>query len=101
MEITINEKEGRIVAALIGDLDNTASSKAEKELSPLLERDDCDIELDCREQDYISSSGLRILLNIYKSTRRNGRRAFISHLNEEVTDVFRIGGFLQLFEVIE
>ncbi|MBP5570390.1 MAG: STAS domain-containing protein [Prevotella sp.] len=101
MEITINEKEGRIVAALIGDLDNTASSKAEKELAPLLERDDCDIELDCRELDYISSSGLRILLNIYKSTRSNGRRAFISHLNEEVTDVFRIGGFLQLFEVIE
>lgn len=101
MEITLHEKEGRIVAALIGDLDNSASSKAEKELAPLLERDDCDIELDCSELDYISSSGLRILLNIYKSTRRSGRRAFVSHLNEEVTDVFRIGGFLQLFEVIE
>ena len=72
MEITISEKEGRVVAALIGDLDNSASSFAEKELAPLLERDDCDIELDCRELDYISSSGLRILLNIYKSTRRNG-----------------------------
>ena len=90
MEITINEKDGRLVASLIGDLDNSASSMAEKELAPLLERDDCDIELDCRELDYISSSGLR-----------NGRRAFISHLNEEVADVFRIGGFLQLFEVIE
>ena len=101
MEITINEKDDRLVASLIGDLDNSASSMAEKELAPLLERDDCDIELDCRELDYISSSGLRILLNIYKSTRRNGRRAFISHLNEEVADVFRIGGFLQLFEVIE
>ena len=75
MEITINEKDGRLVASLIGDLDNSASSMAEKELAPLLERDDCDIELDCRELDYISSSGLRILLNIYKSTRRNGRIA--------------------------
>lgn len=86
---------------LIGDLDNTASSMAEKELAPLLECDDRDIVLECRELDYISSSGLRILLNIYKNARRSGHRAFIRNLNEDVTEVFRIGGFLQLFELID
>lgn len=101
MKITIKNEEGRIVGELIGDLDNTASSMAEKELAPLLECDDRDIVLECRELDYISSSGLRILLNIYKNARRSGHRAFIRNLNEDVTEVFRIGGFLQLFELID
>jgi anti-sigma B factor antagonist len=101
MKITIKNEEGRLVGELIGDLDNTASSMAEKELAPLLECDDRDIVLECRELDYISSSGLRILLNIYKNARRSGHRAFIRNLNEDVTEVFRIGGFLQLFELID
>ena len=101
MRITIKNEEGRLVGELIGDLDNTASSMAEKELAPLLECDDRDIVLECRELDYISSSGLRILLNIYKNARRSGHRAFIRNLNEDVTEVFRIGGFLQLFELID
>ena len=101
MKITIKNEEGRLVGELIGDLDNTASSIAEKELAPLLECDDRDIVLECRELDYISSSGLRILLNIYKNARRSGHRAFIRNLNEDVTEVFRIGGFLQLFELID
>ena len=101
MKITIKNEEGRLVGGLIGDLDNTASSMAEKELAPLLECDDRDILLECRELDYISSSGLRILLNIYKNARRSGHRAFIRNLNEDVTEVFRIGGFLQLFELID
>ena len=75
MKITIKNEEGRLVGELIGDLDNTASSMAEKELAPLLECDDRDIVLECRELDYISSSGLRILLNIYKNARRSGHRA--------------------------
>ena len=69
MKITIKNEEGRLVGELIGDLDNTASSMAEKELAPLLECDDRDIVLECRELDYISSSGLRILLNIYKNAQ--------------------------------
>ena len=98
MEITINEKDGRLVASLIGDLDNSASSMAEKELAPLLERDDCDIVVDCAELDYISSSGLRILLNIYKHVRKNGHKAYLRQPSDDVKEVLQIGGFLQLFE---
>ena len=43
MNITINEQEGRLVAALEGDLDNTASMKAEKSLAPVFECTESDI----------------------------------------------------------
>ena len=56
MNITINEQEGCLVAALSGDLDNVASTQAERDLAPVFGRDDCDVILDCTDLNYISSS---------------------------------------------
>ena len=101
MNITINELDGRLVAALEGDLDNTASMKAEKSLAPVFECTDSDIVIDCTELNYISSSGLRILLNIYKHTRSNGNKAILKGLKDDVKEVFQVSGFLQLFTTEE
>ena len=98
LRITINEQAGQIVAALSGDLDNAASTQAERSLAPVFERTDCDVVIDCAELNYISSSGLRILLNIYKHTRTNGHKALLKDMTDEVKEVFQISGFLQLFE---
>ena len=97
MNITISEQEGKLVASIVGDLDNAASTQAERSLAPVFERTDCDIVIDCTELKYISSSGLRILLNIYKHTRSNGNKAIMKGLTEDVKEVFQISGFLQLF----
>ena len=97
VNITISEQEGRLVAALNGDLDNAASSQAERSLKPVFERTDCDIVLDCTELNYISSSGLRIVLNIFKHTRTNGHNTILKGLAEDVKEVFYLSGFLQLF----
>ena len=97
VNITISELEGRLVVALSGDLDNAASSQAERSLAPLFERTDCDVVIDCTELNYISSSGLRIMLNIYKHTRANGNKAILKGLKEDIKEVFQLSGFLQLF----
>ena len=97
MKTTISEQEGKLVAALSGDLDNAASIQANRSLEAVFERTDCDVVIDCAELNYISSSGLRILLNIYKHTRSNGNKAVLRNMKEEVKEVFEISGFLQLF----
>ena len=97
MDITINEQTGRLVAAISGDLDNAASSQAERGLAPVFERTDCDVVIDCKELNYISSSGLRIILNVFKHTRTNGHKAILKNLSEDVKEVFDFSGFLQLF----
>ena len=99
LNITINEEEGRLVAALSGDLDNVASSQAEKGLAPVFERTDCDVVFDCTELNYISSSGLRILLNVFKHARSNGHAAILRGMEDEVKEAFELSGFLQLFKV--
>ena len=95
--ITINEQEGKLVAVLEGDLDNVASTQAERNLAPVFDCTDKDVVIDCTDLNYISSSGLRILLNIYKHTRTNGHNAILKGLKDDVKEVFQISGFLQLF----
>ena len=97
MDITINQVEDRLVVALIGDLDNAASSQAERSLAPVYDFTDGDILIDCTQLNYISSSGLRIMLNIYKHTRANGHKALLKGLSEDVKEVFQLSGFLQLY----
>ena len=99
LNITINEQEGRLIAALSGDLNNAASTQAERGLAPIFERTDCDVVIDCKELNYISSSGLRIILNVFKHTRGNGHKAILKNLSDDVVEVFNLSGFLQLFIV--
>ena len=99
MNITINESEGRLVVALYGNLDNAASTQAERGLAPVFKHTDCDIVIDCTELNYISSSGLRILLNIFKHTRTYKHKAILKGLKEDVKEIFKLCGFLQLFDV--
>lgn len=101
MNITIDFQNGQLVAAIIGDLDNAASTVAECSLAPIYERSDCDVVIDCSQLDYISSSGLRILLNIYKHVRAHKHETFLKGLKSDVAEVFNLSGFLQLFKTID
>lgn len=97
MDITISEQGSRLVVSLIGDFDNASSTQAEKSLAPVFERTDCSVVVDCSQLNYISSSGLRILLNIYKHTRANGKTASLRGMSGDIEEIFRLSGFLQLF----
>jgi len=98
MEIRITEKNDRLVALLSGELDNIASIEAKKTLDPLTQQTDHDVEIDCSELEYISSSGLRLFIGIYKHQHSIGRRCILTHVSDTLKDVFDIGGFLMLFE---
>ena len=99
MEITINQQEDRLVAELIGDLDNAASTQAERGLAPVFERSDCDVVIDCSQLNYISSSGLRLLLIVYKHTHGCGHLVTLKGLKSDVNEVLLLSGFLPLFVI--
>ena len=100
MKITITEQEGRMVATLAGKLDTVASNQAERDLAPLFERNDCDVLFDCQELSYISSSGLRLLLNVYRHVNSFGHTTFLAglHSGSELYEALELAGFFQLFK---
>ena len=97
-KITLSEQIGKLVFTLVGDLDNAAGPEAARGFEPVFERTDCNVLIDCTELNYISSSGLRILLNIYKHTRSNYHLVTLKGLSVDVKEVLVVGGFMQLFQ---
>ena len=98
MKVSINELEGLIVASLEGELDTTAATDVEKALQPLLDNDSRDIVFDCSQMDYIASSGLRILLSVLKNAKSQGRKVALKDVNEDIKNVFKMTGFINLFD---
>jgi anti-sigma B factor antagonist len=103
-KITLSEQAGienrsaeKLVATLVGDLDNAASTEAARGFEPVFERTDCDIVIDCTQLNYISSSGLRIFLNIYKHFHGHGHWVILKGMSDDIRVVLSLGGFLQLF----
>jgi anti-anti-sigma factor len=98
MKTTIQEKDGYLVAFFEGRLDTAAAIATEQEVKPLYDNTDFDIILDCSNLEYISSSGLRIFLNILKKTKPTGHHVYIQGINNELRTVFAMTGFTNLFE---
>lgn len=99
MKTTFREENGKYIAILEGRLDTVASEQTAKDLAPLSDCTGHDIIIDCTDLEYISSSGLRILLNIRKNAAAVGSKVTIKNLNEEIQKVFLMTGFSNLFDI--
>lgn len=99
MEATIRkESETQVTLILDGYLDTSVTPQTEKDVEPLFDFFDCEIVIDCSRLEYISSSGLRLLMAINQRCRANQCRLYIKGLQEKVKDVFTTTGFTNLFE---
>lgn len=98
MKTEIKEIEGKILVSLSGELDTAAATEVEAALKPLMENDGKDIVIDCSELEYIASSGLRILLGILKKAKSVGSRVALKNVNDIISDVLKMTGFISLFE---
>ena len=56
--------------------------------------------IDCTELEYIASSGLRILISILKGAKANGSKVVLKNLNDDIKNVFKLTGFINLFEFV-
>ncbi len=97
MDINISEQEDRLVVTFKGNMDNASISEAEQALAPVFQCKDRDFLIDCSELNYISSRGLRLLVNLYKHFRDCGHSAFIRNMNKNVREVLFNSGFLTLY----
>ena len=99
MKTTIEELDERIIVNLIGSLDTAAAIEAEQTLKQITAEDVAkDIVFECQELEYIASSGLRILLDVLKKTKSKGHKVVLRNLNDDIINVFKITGFINLFE---
>lgn len=100
MVATIKKSEDQYLATLKGELNTAAAVEVEEVLKPLYKSDGHDVIIDCTELVYIASSGLRILISILKGAKANGSKVVLKNLNDDIKNVFKLTGFINLFEFV-
>ncbi len=98
MEIVKSKKEDILSLRISGRLDTTTAPELEavlkKELTDIKE-----LDLDFGALDYVSSAGLRILLQTQKTMNTLGKME-IRNVNDSVMEVFDITGFSDILTII-
>ena len=97
MKIDFNKNNGILNVALDGRLDTTTAPELDKFLGENYDTADS-IVIDCKKLAYISSAGLRVLLNAQKRMLQVGAMK-LKNVGELVMEVFDITGFLDILTI--
>lgn len=96
MEIVPHQTDSLLTLHLKGRLDSTWCATVEEQLLEKIRSGQHRISLDMSEVDYISSSGLRVLLTSYQQIKRINGFFAVSAASKEVTSVLELAGFHML-----
>lgn len=99
MELIEKNTEKCMVIGIKGRLDTINYSILEKRLMELLDQNVTKILVNCSQMDYVSSSGLRILLMALKRITMVKGKFVLCNLQENIREIFEISGFTTIFEI--
>ena len=101
MEINEYKHAGYITLMPKGDLDANSSVYLDEKLRSLIDRHQVFIHIDCRKVPYISSPGLGVFISYLDELGSQGGRFVLSHLADNVADVFTLLGLEQLENLVQ
>ncbi len=99
MEI-LEKKIGNVyLISISGNLDAYSVNDVESKLNSLIDAGHVRLVVSLDKLEYISSSGLRILLVTLKKVRKQQGDIRLACLKSNIKEVFDISGFTQLFNI--
>ncbi len=99
MEVTINRQNDKTIVVFAGRLDTPSSQEVSNALEPVVADAKGTIVLDCKDLEYISSSGLRIFLTVRKAAAAQGGTVIVKGMRDAIRNIFMMTGFLNLFQI--
>lgn len=93
MDHTVERINDTIIIRPSGRLDSITSTDFEKKLAEYLKSPCYNLLLDFDELDYISSAGLRVVLNAAKVFREVQWQFAACNMQDHIREVFEISGF--------
>lgn len=99
MNITKKTEGNTTTFVLSGRLDTITSPQLEKELKVFFDETPGNLVFDFKDLEYISSSGLRIVLWSQKEINKLEKTMKVSGVNETVREVFEITGFTGIVNI--
>ena len=99
MEIKVRDVGEVKVLQMEGSLDTQTSPQAQTLITQLIDQGATRIVVNFEKLDYVSSSGLRILLTTAKKLKANGGQLRVCGLNGDVQEAFKFAGFHMILTV--
>ncbi|MBQ1707951.1 MAG: STAS domain-containing protein [Bacteroidales bacterium] len=100
MNVTITEEGSRASVRLEGRLDTTNADQFMKDITPLMDGNHTEIDMDCTDMEYTSSQGLRMFLMLQKNVSARGAKLVLRNMKPHVKEVFDITGFSHIITIL-
>jgi anti-anti-sigma factor len=100
LDIEHKDKDEVTVVYFFGKMDTRTSPDAEKYVNQLIDDGDKNILMNFEELDFISSTGLRVILATGKKLSGSGKLT-LCNPNITVNDVLKMSGFNKMFGVYD
>ena len=83
--------------SLIGEIDIFNSADMKKQLTQLMEEHSADVHVDCKNLEYIDSTGLGALVGVLKNVKSHGKEMSLSEVRPNILKLFRITNLDKVF----
>ena len=101
MSLNIEDKGNVKIVKLSGKLDVNLSMSIESELEQLVDSGSNNIILELSGVEYLSSSGIRVLISIMRKIKDNNGRLVLSYITDIIKKILKTVELEDLFEVYE
>ena len=98
MQIKPHKTEGGLCLKLSGRLETSTAPKLQEVIDRVITKVD-ELQLDMENIEYVSSAGLRVLLAASKKMKLKDGKMIVSHVNDDVMEVFEITGFNEILDI--
>jgi anti-sigma B factor antagonist len=96
MEITTREFKRCVVVEPSGRIDSATSPQLAEVLDELIGAGECNLVFDMSNVDFISSAGLRVLIDTQKRCRNRGG-VILAQVPEPIYEAFDLAGLVAIF----
>lgn len=101
MKYTVEAEQNTYIVRPAGRLDSVSSPNFENDIAQYLREPEMNLLIDCDELDYVSSAGLRVILNAARSYKNVPLEFATCNMQDHVREVFEISGFDSFISIYE
>jgi anti-sigma B factor antagonist len=99
MEITVKAMEKCDLVVVKGRIDSYTAPSLSERLNDITKHNQCKIIMDMSDVSYVSSAGLRVLIDLQKTCKKAKQgEVLLVNIPQRVYDTLELAGFVPLFK---
>lgn len=99
LKLVQEESNDSVKLSLFGEVDIYTSQELKEKLYSIVETNQNDLIIDCKELNYIDSTGLGIFVGALKKAKQYGKKIVITGLKDNIKKLFIITGLDKVFVI--